>query len=177
MHCASSHRHKPYSSIGRVPSVWIFCHRLGWSLSKSSLLPVSILFHCLYYCGTLPNNQRNAIARFPTRRSGFSAFVTTVCARFPLALIACHIESSQFSSSRKIYGWMALTEAISSYQFSFEDWAGCCILGKLLGLRLVTLGSARLGRERPEHWWQGACRAGFEVAWPKSGLNWLNCCR
>jgi len=41
---------------------------------------------------------------------------------------------------------MALTEAVLSGQFSFEDWAGC-ILGKLLGLRLVTLGSARLGRK------------------------------
>jgi len=84
--------------------------------------------------GTLPKTltKRNAIARFPTRRSGFSAFVTTVCARFPL-VIACHIESSQFSSSRKIYGWMALTEAISSYQFSFEDWARLLYPGKTLG--------------------------------------------
>jgi len=100
-------------------------------------------------------------------------------ARFPLALIACHIESSQFSSSRNI--WVNGTDGIYRYQFSFEDWAGCCIL-KTLGLRLVTLGSARLdARERPEHWWHraGSCRAMtvLEVAWPKSGLNWLNCCR
>jgi len=41
----------------------------------------------LYYCTRNTSKtltKRNAIARFPTRRSGFSAFVTTVCARFPL---------------------------------------------------------------------------------------------
>jgi len=67
--------------------------------------------------------------------------------------------------------WVNGTEAISSYQFSFETEAGS---GKTLGLRLVTLGSARLGRrERPEHWWQGHVEAMTEVAWPKSGLNWI----
>jgi len=78
----------------------------GVVVVKVQLVASQSSFHCFtstIALGTLPKNtnQRNAIARFPTRRSGFSAFVTTVCARFPP--LPAHIESSQFSSSQ-IYG-------------------------------------------------------------------------